>query len=402
MGGRVLEWSRALEPFLPSSGSGRSIGPSFGPNARITGSWMTNDSPFLTIEISPEEDEIPFLAAVVYHTFDKTGWRRTRPGADPARVGRGAPRQHRRPGEPRRSPPGGDDHHPRVPALGGLHADDAVLRGPGRRRDGHRRGRLLRGPPARSVRRAVHRHGAGPGIRGRRRTHGGRACAPRAPTTRPRSWPCTVPTPWPTMRSGTRRGPCWPRSAPRPVPRRRPTTSPRRPATSCAIPTRFEYDTGRPRPRLLRYLGRRVLRPHQARLLRVLRLHDGGAAARDGRPDALRPGPAAGRWGARIGTLGRAQPRFARLGPGVLPRLRLGRLRPDGRPGPAAGPAAVRTPGGQREPRGHRAAPGSCGRRRPCPATSRPAGGFTGGPRTPGAAGPLIAVAILLARRDRR
>ena len=79
MGGRLLEWSRALEPFLPSSGSGRSIGPSFGPNARITGSWTTNDSPFLTIDISPDEDEIPFLAAVVYHTFDKTGWRRTAP-----------------------------------------------------------------------------------------------------------------------------------------------------------------------------------------------------------------------------------------------------------------------------------------------------------------------------------
>ena len=79
MGGRLLEWSRALEPFLPSSGSGRSIGPSFGPNARITGSWVTSDNPVLTIEISPNEDEIPFLAAAVYHTFDKTGWRRTAP-----------------------------------------------------------------------------------------------------------------------------------------------------------------------------------------------------------------------------------------------------------------------------------------------------------------------------------
>ena len=56
MGGRLLEWSRALEPFLPSSGSGRSIGPSFGPNARITGSWTTNDNPFLTIDISPDEE----------------------------------------------------------------------------------------------------------------------------------------------------------------------------------------------------------------------------------------------------------------------------------------------------------------------------------------------------------
>lgn len=81
MGGRVLEWARALEPFLPSSGSGRSIGPSFGANARITGAWTTNDNPFLTIEISPDEKDIPYLAAVVYHTFDKTGWRRS--GPDP-------------------------------------------------------------------------------------------------------------------------------------------------------------------------------------------------------------------------------------------------------------------------------------------------------------------------------
>jgi transglutaminase-like putative cysteine protease len=79
MGGRLLELSRAIEPFLPSSGSGRSIGPSFGQNARITGAWTTNNNPFLTIEISPDEEEIPYLAAVVYHTFDRTGWRRSEP-----------------------------------------------------------------------------------------------------------------------------------------------------------------------------------------------------------------------------------------------------------------------------------------------------------------------------------
>jgi transglutaminase-like putative cysteine protease len=79
VGGRLLEWARAIEPFLPASGSGRSIGPAFGPNARISGAWVTSDNPVLTIEISPEEDEIPFLAAVVYHQFDRTGWRRDAP-----------------------------------------------------------------------------------------------------------------------------------------------------------------------------------------------------------------------------------------------------------------------------------------------------------------------------------
>src|SRR6185295_10635189 len=39
VGSRLIELSRAIEPFLPSSGSGRSIGPSFGPNAITSGVW---------------------------------------------------------------------------------------------------------------------------------------------------------------------------------------------------------------------------------------------------------------------------------------------------------------------------------------------------------------------------
>ena len=178
------------------------------------------------------------------------------------------------------------DDHPRVPTLGGLHADDALLRRPGRRRDGHRRGRLLRGPPARSVRRALHRHGTRPGIRGRGRTHG---CPPAGHGHR---LPARDPGP---VRSRHRRRRCArggvaglagrdpDRGRCR---RRRPTTSRRRPATSCAIPTRFEYDTDVRDHDCSEHLDRRVLRPHQARLLRVLRLDDGGAAARDGCPDA--------------------------------------------------------------------------------------------------------------------
>jgi len=80
VGGRLLEWSRAIEPFLPSSTTGRSIGPSFGQNARIEGVWTTNNDPFLTMEVTDPEDEAPYLAAVVYHRFDRTGWRRTEPG----------------------------------------------------------------------------------------------------------------------------------------------------------------------------------------------------------------------------------------------------------------------------------------------------------------------------------
>jgi transglutaminase-like putative cysteine protease len=79
VGARLLEISRAIEPFLPSSGSGRSIGPSFGENARISGAWTTSNDPFLTITIDPEEDNTPYLAAVVYQQFDRTGWRRSQP-----------------------------------------------------------------------------------------------------------------------------------------------------------------------------------------------------------------------------------------------------------------------------------------------------------------------------------
>jgi transglutaminase-like putative cysteine protease len=75
MGGRLLEWSRAIERFLPS-GSGRPIGPSFGPNAVTRGVWITDDTPFLTIDISAAEEEVPYLAAVVYNTYAKTGWTR--------------------------------------------------------------------------------------------------------------------------------------------------------------------------------------------------------------------------------------------------------------------------------------------------------------------------------------
>jgi transglutaminase-like putative cysteine protease len=79
VGARLLEWSRAIERFLPSSGSGRSIGPSFGRNAITNGVWTTNDDPFLKIEIDSSEEDVPYLATVVYDTFDRTGWTRHEP-----------------------------------------------------------------------------------------------------------------------------------------------------------------------------------------------------------------------------------------------------------------------------------------------------------------------------------
>lgn len=74
MGGRVIEWSQFLERFLPVSGTGRSIGPSFGSSARIGGVWTTNNDVALTWESATVLDKPPYLAAVVYDTFLLTGW----------------------------------------------------------------------------------------------------------------------------------------------------------------------------------------------------------------------------------------------------------------------------------------------------------------------------------------
>jgi transglutaminase-like putative cysteine protease len=82
VGSSLLEWSRAIERFLPSGGSGRPLGPSFGTDAVTRGVWITDNSPFLTIGISAAEEEVPYLATVVYNNYARTGW--TRPGSAPA------------------------------------------------------------------------------------------------------------------------------------------------------------------------------------------------------------------------------------------------------------------------------------------------------------------------------
>lgn len=87
VGGRLIEWGRAIEPFLPSSSSGRSIGPSFGQNARIEGVWNTNDDVVLTMQVPATEEQAPYLAGVVYNVFDRTGWRRVDPDPLPREPG---------------------------------------------------------------------------------------------------------------------------------------------------------------------------------------------------------------------------------------------------------------------------------------------------------------------------
>jgi transglutaminase-like putative cysteine protease len=75
LGGRAIEWTQFLQRYLPESGSGRTIGPSFGSTARIGDRWTTNDGPALTWETPPTELERPYLAAVIYDEFELYGWR---------------------------------------------------------------------------------------------------------------------------------------------------------------------------------------------------------------------------------------------------------------------------------------------------------------------------------------
>ncbi|HUP53900.1 MAG TPA: transglutaminase family protein, partial [Methylomirabilota bacterium] len=79
VGSSVIDWTRAIQRFLPTSQSGRSIGPSFGQTAVINGAWITNTDPFLTMEIPTNEIDAPYLIAAIYRSFDRTGWTRDSP-----------------------------------------------------------------------------------------------------------------------------------------------------------------------------------------------------------------------------------------------------------------------------------------------------------------------------------
>ena len=77
MGSRVVDWSRSLGRFLPQSGTGVAIGPTFGPSATITGSWITNDELALTIELPAGQiDLAPRWRAVTYDTLVLDGYTR--------------------------------------------------------------------------------------------------------------------------------------------------------------------------------------------------------------------------------------------------------------------------------------------------------------------------------------
>jgi transglutaminase-like putative cysteine protease len=75
VGARLVEWGQWLQPFLPDSGSGRSLGPTFGDTARIGMTWHTNDQLQLRVDLAAPEDNPPFFAAGYYDEFQLQGWR---------------------------------------------------------------------------------------------------------------------------------------------------------------------------------------------------------------------------------------------------------------------------------------------------------------------------------------
>jgi transglutaminase-like putative cysteine protease len=76
-GNRFVDWSRSIGRFLPQSGTGVALGPSFGSTATITGSWFTNDQVALTIEFPTGQiDLAPRWRAVTYDTLVLDGYTR--------------------------------------------------------------------------------------------------------------------------------------------------------------------------------------------------------------------------------------------------------------------------------------------------------------------------------------
>jgi transglutaminase-like putative cysteine protease len=89
IGDRVLEWGRDLQRYLPTGGSNRAFGVSFGSSTQITGVWTTDSALAATIQFPSPETRDFYWRAVSFNQFDLTGWSRTavteepRPGNEP-------------------------------------------------------------------------------------------------------------------------------------------------------------------------------------------------------------------------------------------------------------------------------------------------------------------------------
>ncbi|HSK52029.1 MAG TPA: transglutaminaseTgpA domain-containing protein [Clostridia bacterium] len=77
IGDSVVDWGRDLQRFLPTGGTNRGFGVSFGSTAPITGNWATDGSLAATIEFGQREEEPLYWRAVTYDTFDFNAWRKS-------------------------------------------------------------------------------------------------------------------------------------------------------------------------------------------------------------------------------------------------------------------------------------------------------------------------------------
>lgn len=83
---RFVEWSRAIDRFLPKGGQGVAFSPSFGSSATISGSWFTNNDLALTVEVPVGEKDVPYWRAVTYDQLVLDGYTR---GPDTSTISRG-------------------------------------------------------------------------------------------------------------------------------------------------------------------------------------------------------------------------------------------------------------------------------------------------------------------------
>src|SRR3954447_22665409 len=76
---RFVEWTRAIEKFLPDPPNGISLAPTFGDSATIGNSWNTNPQPAFTVQVQAGEDlkSIPYLRAVTYDVLGVDSYSRS-------------------------------------------------------------------------------------------------------------------------------------------------------------------------------------------------------------------------------------------------------------------------------------------------------------------------------------
>ena len=64
-----------LQRYFPAGGPGTRItGISFGTSSAITGRWVTDSTPAISITLPPEDDRVYYWRAISYDSFDLNGW----------------------------------------------------------------------------------------------------------------------------------------------------------------------------------------------------------------------------------------------------------------------------------------------------------------------------------------